>query len=249
MRDNCGNRPGHSAHCRCASCGAEHEGTPLLAMENVWFGRDRRMVLSDINITVDYGDFVAITGPNGGGKTTLLRLILGLLKPQRGSIRFYDKQGAALRKPVFGYLPQKNTVDSMFPITVREVVASGLLTAGSLTEQQRAERVEQALETVAMAEMAARPIGRLSGGQLQRSMLARAIVMRPEVLVLDEPLSYIDLKFEHKLYDILAEQAQHSTVLMVNHQMSPIGALANRHVIVDHTLEECTARVHYQPEA
>lgn len=240
---------GHSLHCRCGSCEHHPGGSrPLLSLIDVSFAREERQVLSDVNLTVDSGDFVAITGPNGGGKTTLLRLILGLLKPDRGKICFYDTSGKETPAlPAFGYLPQKNSVDALFPITVREVVESGLL-CEHLSAQEQEERVAQALETVVLSHLASRPIGRLSGGQLQRAMLARAIVRRPSVLVLDEPLSYIDLAFEQKLYDILEAESHHSTVLLVSHQMSRVGALANRHIIIDHTLDECTAHIHYLPE-
>lgn len=241
---------GHSEHCRCSHC--EPHGVPgaapLIVLNGVSFLREGRPVLADVNFTVDYGDFIAITGPNGGGKTTLLRLILGLLRPHSGCICFYDRAGKACASPSFGYLPQKNSVDALFPITVHEVVESGLLCEKALSKSDRSERVAQALETVVLADLAERPIGRLSGGQLQRAMLARAIVRQPDVLVLDEPLSYIDLKFEDRLYYILQEQARHSTVLMVSHQMSRLGSLANRHILVDHALDECTARIHFHPE-
>lgn len=217
-------------------------------MENVSFSRDELPVLSDVNFTVDYGDFIAITGPNGGGKSTLLRLLLGLLKPDSGSITFFGTDGNPTRRlPSFGYLPQKNSVDSLFPITVKEVVECGLL-CENMSKAERAERVAEALHTVFMSDLAARPIGQLSGGQLQRAMLARAIVKKPQVLVLDEPLSYVDLTFEARLVDIMAEISRNSTVLMVNHQMSRIGSLANRHILVDHILEECPAHIHYHAE-
>lgn len=211
--------------------------------------RDSRVILDDVNFTVDRGDFLAITGPNGGGKTTLLRLILGLLTPRKGKIVYYDEQGKEMTRDAFrpGYLPQKNSVDSHFPITVGEVIASGLLSVKNLDKAEKQSRVEDALKLVELVDLASRPIGRLSGGQLQRALLGRAIVARPHVLILDEPLSYLDRHFEEQLYRILSQIADKSTVLLVSHQISKIDALANRHVIVDHALTECTHRHHYKP--
>ena len=204
------------------------------------------MVLDDVNFTVDRGDFIAVTGPNGGGKTTLLRLMLGLLKPSAGEIIFYDHEGNPARQaPRYGYLPQKNSVDAHFPITVREVVASGLLADRSTPDSVKAERVREVLDMIELSELATRPIGRLSGGQLQRALFGRALVSKSEVLVLDEPLSYIDKHFEQRLYSIIDSIARHSTVILVSHEMSAIGAMANRHIIVDGSLRECTAEHHY----
>ena len=134
------NSPGHSSPCLCSACDHEHSHhrKPLLSLCDVYFNREDREVLSDINFTVDTGDFIAITGPNGGGKTTLLRIILRLLTPSRGKIVFYDADGKATTTPPrFGYLPQKNSVDAHFPITVREVVASGLLTYPNLSKTEK----------------------------------------------------------------------------------------------------------------
>ena len=207
--------------------------------------REKRVILTNVNFTVDVGDFIAITGPNGGGKTTLLRLILGLLKPTEGSVVFCDENGEPCLPPSIGYLPQKNSVDSHFPITVREVVSSGLLSQKGMDKNQIAERVKELISTVGLTELVDRPIGALSGGQLQRALFARAIARRPKLLVLDEPLSYLDKTFEKRLYKIVAEIAKDTTILLVSHEMSEIGIMANRHIIIDNKLEECTALHHY----
>lgn len=242
------NSPGHNSTCRCSACAGEHGSNrrPLLSLLDLTFRRENRVVLNDVNFTVDYGDFIAITGPNGGGKTTLLRLILGLLKPTQGKICYFAPDGSRLQsRPAFGYLPQKNSVDSHFPITVEEVVSSGLLAHKELSEAEKAERVRQTLECIGLPEYASNPIGNLSGGQLQRVLFGRAIVSRPPVLVLDEPLSYIDKNFEKQLYSIVSELSKHTTIMLVSHEMSEIAGMANRHIIVDRTLHECTARHHY----
>lgn len=204
-----------------------------------------KIVLDDVNFTIDRGDFVAITGPNGGGKTTLLRIILSLVKPDRGYIVHYDSDGKACTSaPPPGYLPQKNSVDSRFPITVREVVESGLLEK-KINRSLRDARVEEVLKLIDLQAFAASPIGNLSGGQLQRALFGRAIAGKPSVLILDEPLNYIDRNFEGMLYDIVAEIAKNTTILLVSHQMNKIAGMANRHIIVDHTLQECTHSRHY----
>ncbi len=243
--------PGHSDPCRCAACtgGDVAEHSPLLSLCGLSFRRDDRLILDNVDFTVDYGDFIAITGPNGGGKTTLLRLILGLLKPSEGNIVFYTRDGKPTSTPpAFGYLPQKNAVDSHFPITVREVVWSGLLSEKGWSKEKKAEAVEDAILLLGLENLADRPIGRLSGGQFQRALLARAIVREPGVLVLDEPLSYLDKFFEERLYRIIEDISRRSTILLVSHEMSRIAGMACRHIIVDHTLSECTASCHFRPE-
>lgn len=218
----------------------------LIELRDLSFRREERVILDHVNLTVNRGDFMAITGPNGGGKTTLLRLILRLLKPDSGRIIFYDTEGRpTAAAPKFGYLPQKNSVDSHFPITVREVVSSGLLSDNTLSKDEKEVRVDEALALIGLEDLATRPIGKLSGGQLQRVLFGRAIVSRPPILVLDEPLSYLDKHFESHLYKIVAELAKHTTILLVSHEMSEIGAMANRHIIVDGSLHECTAAHHY----
>lgn len=240
--------PGHSEPCRCAACSGNSCRPPLIQLQDIEFIRDDRHILSDINMTVDRGDFVAITGPNGGGKTTLLRLILGLARPTAGKVIYYDENRKPVSSlPVPGYLPQKNTVDSHFPITVKQVIASGLLALKGCDKTRKEELIERALRLTVLEELADRPIGRLSGGQLQRTLFGRAIVSEPPVIILDEPLSYIDLNFESKLYDIIHELSRKATILLVSHQMDQIGAMANRHIIVDHTLRECTHTHHYCP--
>lgn len=211
----------------------------LLRVTDVSFKRDSRDILSEINLDVMRGDFVAITGPNGGGKTTLLRIILGLIKPTTGSVEFVGKRSS------IGYLPQKNMIDSQFPITVHEVVESGLLGCKGMTKAEKESEVRDTLKKIELSEFADRPIGRLSGGQLQRVLLGRAIISSPSLLVLDEPLSYIDKHFETHIYRLLAEIAGRCTILLVSHEMTTIATMANRHLIVDRTVTECSASRHY----
>ncbi len=205
----------------------------LIELRGVDFVRGQRTILSGVNLTIRRGDFVAVTGPNGGGKTTLMRLILGLLKPTRGTV--VRRQ----RKVRVSYLPQKNAIDSQFPITVREVIASGLV------EPDKEGLVDRMLREVELVEHASKPIGVLSGGQQQRALLGRALISNPEMLVLDEPLSYVDKHFEERIYDIIRRLASKTTIILVSHEITTVAAIANRHIIVDRTLTVCSSAHHF----
>lgn len=208
----------------------------LLTLSDVSMVRGKRTVLRGVNLTVRRGDFIAVTGPNGGGKTSLMRIILELLKPTGGSVEYLEK---GLR---VSYLPQKNNIDSSYPISAREVIASGLL---GLKADKPDEIVNRALEEVELTEHADKPIGALSGGQQQRTLLARAIVSRPELLVLDEPLSYVDKHFEEKIYELIGRIAGHTTIILVSHEITRVASMANRHLIVDGVITECLSAHHF----
>lgn len=216
----------------------------LIRIADVSMRRDDRLILDGINLDVAQGDFIAVTGPNGGGKTTLLRILLKLIKPTSGSVRYYIDGVETTRLPI-GYLPQKNMIDSHFPISVGDVIASGLMQRRDLSKADKTAMIDEVLSLVGMDDYSRRPIGRLSGGQLQRTLLARAIVSQPRVLVLDEPLSYLDKRFEHHFYDILESIAQNTTIVLVSHEMTGIARMANRHFIVDCTLSQCSTHHHY----
>lgn len=206
--------------------------------------------LSGINLDIFKGDFLAISGPNGGGKTTLLRVILRLLRPSSGRVVYRDATGAEVKTLHIGYLPQKSAIDVKFPITVREVILSGLLkNIWHRAGRRDASRLEQIVKLTDTGGFLDRPIGTLSGGQLQRTLLARAIISNPDIIVLDEPLSYVDKRFERQIYGIIEELAQRTTIILVSHEMSIISGMANRHIIVDRSLEHCHALHHYIPSS
>lgn len=219
----------------------------IIELKDIVVRYDDSVVLDNVSLTVDEGDFLAITGPNGGGKTTLLRVILRLLPPTSGEV-VYRSAGVAVKRLPIGYLPQKNMIDLKFPVTVDDVIASGLL-SGFFHKRTKseAEKIEEIVSLVGVEEYRRRPIGSLSGGQLQRTLLGRALISDPKVLVLDEPLSYVDKRFEHQIYGIIEDLSKHTTIILVSHEMSVISGMANRHIIVDHGLHECSAEHHYVP--
>ena len=216
----------------------------MIELNSVAMQWDNHVALQNVTLSINEGDFVAITGPNGGGKTTLLRLILRLIKPTSGVV-VYRSGGKVVDNLEIGYLPQKNQIDSRFPITVEEVVSLGLMSQSGLSKQERRERVAKTIALMGLENQSKRLIGELSGGQLQRTLLGRAIVSNPRVLVLDEPLSYVDKAFEGRLYEIIAQLAQRTTIILVSHEMTRIATMANRHIIIDRTLHECSAEHHY----
>ena len=192
---------------------------PLLKVEDLDFAYEQQSVLTNISLTVYDRDYIGIIGPNGGGKTTLIKLILGLLKPQRGSVNY------TIERSDIGYLPQGNHVDESFPITVREVVASGLehgLIFGRGLRKNETIKVREILDRVGLTSLSKRSIGELSGGEFQRAMLARAIISNPRLLVLDEPDTHVDNRFEMELYTLLKDLNEYMAILLVSHDIGTI---------------------------
>lgn len=214
----------------------------LIEIEHVTAAYGNKTVLRDISLTVWKDDFLGIIGPNGGGKTTLLKVILGLLQPVSGSISFYEggKEVPSLR---IGYLPQLNNIDRKFPISVREVVASGLASEKRLFHSYNAsqnERIDEVIGKMGLEDLAGRAIGELSGGQLQRVLLGRSIVSRPQILILDEPNSYVDKRFESHFYKLLEEINKESAVILVSHDIGTVLTMVKNIACVNETL-------HYHP--
>ena len=221
----------------------QHSGETLISLRHITKRWDKKTVLNDINFDVNQGDFIAITGPKGGGKTTMQRILLRLLKPTEGKVAYFH-DGHEVGSLSIGYLPQKNMIDSHFPISVKEVIGSGL-TGEKLDRTQLGKRVEEVTLLMGLKSHSDESIGSLSGGQLQRALLGRAIISRPSLLILDEPLSYLDKQFEHYLYDLVAELSLSTTIMLVSHEMSTISGMANRHFIIDHSLTECHSAHHH----
>ena len=213
---------------------------PILVADSLELGYDEEpSVLSDISFTLYRHDFVGISGPNGAGKTTFVRALLGLLKPRAGKVTYLSATGEEVPRLNVGYMPQQNVLDRTFPIAVSEVVRSGLYgSAQKLGGKKNDELVHQALEQVGLQDFSSRLIGKLSGGQLQRVLLARALVSAPEWLVLDEPTTFVDRSFEDSLNRLLPQLQQHSTIVMVSHNLPQLRALASRIIHVNHALTE-----------
>ena len=190
-------------------------------------GYNGEMVLQDINFTIYDGDFIGLIGPNGGGKTTLLKIILGLLPPQKGSITVMGKSPQEGRRHI-GYVPQFAEFDSDFPISVRDVVRMGRLNQRKILKPftaDDAEIVEQRLEWVDMLDHKERSMRELSGGQRQRIYIARALSTKPAILMLDEPTNSVDYESRTKIYDLLHRiNEQGVTILMVSHDLNVISS-------------------------
>lgn len=210
----------------------------LIELQDITAAYGNKTVLQDVSLAVYENDFLGIIGPNGGGKTTLLKVILGLLTPVSGAIRFY-KEEKAVSSLKIGYLPQLNNIDKKFPISVREVIASGLAAEKpvfrSFNNKQQ-ERVEEVLVLMGLEELSGRAIGELSGGQLQRVLLGRSIVSRPQVLILDEPNSYVDKRFESRFYQLLEEINKESAIILVSHDIGTVLAMVKNIACVNETL-------------
>ncbi len=215
----------------------------LITLRQFSVGYDQQeYVLEDVDLTIHTGDFIAVVGPNGGGKTTLVKSLLQLLKPATGQIAYYI-DGKAVDSIEVGYLPQRNQIDTDFPITVCEVVKAGMLSSSNWGWRNRAtirKRVDEVLSQVGMLDYRSRPIGALSGGQLQRVLLARAIVNKPRFIVLDEPNSYLDKQFESQLYPLLQLLNREATLLIVSHEAHSLMPYINRCLRVDHGVYEET---------
>lgn len=214
-------------------------GNKLIELTNVSAGYDSKVVLHDVNLTIYERDFLGIIGPNGGGKTTLIKLILGLIKPTKGNIHFFH-DSKQVDKITMGYLPQYNAIDKKFPISVYEVILSGLSSKkpliGKFTKEQHV-KVKEIIGKMGLEGLEKRAIGQLSGGQLQRALLGRAIVSDPDVVILDEPSTYIDRRTETKLYEILEEINHERAIILVSHDIGTVLQEVKTIACVNETLD------------
>ncbi|WP_321429204.1 ABC transporter ATP-binding protein [uncultured Methanolobus sp.] len=202
----------------------------VIDLKDIWVSYGGVTVLESVNLTVKDKDFLAIIGPNGGGKSTLLKVILGLIRPDKGSVNLLGGRPAKTRKDV-GYVPQYHSSNLDFPITVWDVVLMGRLShKGPLqryTEDDRNAATE-ALKTVGMLDLKDRQIGELSGGQKQRVFIARSLVTKPKLLILDEPSTGIDSRMQKEFYELLNKLKSEIAIVMVTHDISAISVYVDK---------------------
>lgn len=217
----------------------EGRGEALLSLRGIAAAYDNNTVLHDVDLDVYRNDFLGIIGPNGGGKTTLIKVILGLHPSTAGTIQFFNN-GKPVENLAMGYLPQYNSIDKKFPICVEEVILSGLSSGKSLFSRFTKEQKEKAQQTIirmGLEGLEKRPIGQLSGGQLQRALLGRAIISDPEILILDEPSTYIDKQFEARLYELLTEINKDCAIILVSHDIGTVLQNVKSIACVNETLD------------
>jgi zinc transport system ATP-binding protein len=210
----------------------------VITVEDITFAYNRIPVLEDVSFDVQRGEFLGLVGPNGGGKSTLLKIILGLLKPRKGRVSVLGKTPEKGRRSI-GYVPQHTSFKREFPITVEETVLLGLLgktrpwfgySAAELALAQ------QAMEEAQILDLKARQLGTLSGGQFQRVLIARSLIADPEILILDEPTANIDLRVEENIFDLLKQLNRRATIIVVSHDVGFISEYVTRVACLNKTL-------------
>ena len=212
----------------------------LLDMQSLSASYGNNTVLENVNFTIHDSDYIGVIGPNGGGKTTLLKIILGLLKPVNGKLIFNTE---IINRSAIGYLPQISTGDINYPVNVLDIVLSGLMIHKSAFSRMTAKdnnKAEEIIESLGLKKIAKTPLNELSGGQLQRVFLARAIIGNPKLLLLDEPGNFVDSSFENDFYEHLRELNKRMAILMVSHDVGTISSYIKSFACVNRKL-------HYHP--
>jgi zinc transport system ATP-binding protein len=214
----------------------------LLEMNSVSISYGSNVALEDADLKVFDNDFIGVIGPNGGGKTTLLKVILGLVKPCKGELEFNHE---LLGNNNIGYLPQMSTGDNNFPVTVKDVILSGLMMRKGLISMMTLpdkKKAGQVIEELGLAELADSSLSELSGGQLQRVFLGRAVIGDPRLLLLDEPGNFVDTNFENDFYEKLRVLNNRMAIMMVSHDVGTISAHIKSFACVNRHL-------HYHPSS
>ncbi len=220
------------------------EKFPVIDIDHVTFGYTELPIVEDVNLTIDLGEKLCIVGPNGGGKTTLIKLILGLLEPDRGRIHVLGKTPHQASREI-GYVPQYAHYDPNFPVTVFDVVLMGRLVGSRLGGYSKKDRLAaiRALEDMKLGEVAGSLFSEISGGQQQRVLIARALATNSKLLIMDEPTANIDTESEQYLFRLLADTNHRRTILMITHEIGVAAGLfesiicVNRKVVVHPTSE------------
>lgn len=210
----------------------------ILEIKSIFAGYNENIVLKDINLTVFDKDFLGLIGPNGGGKTTLIKTILGLLKPISGTIEYFNDKGRNI-KQLFGYLPQFNMVDINFPIKVIDVILSGLIGSKGIFERytkNERKKAEMILEKMGILEFKNKHIMELSGGQLQRVYLGRSIISSPKLLILDEPNTFIDKNFSIDFYNMLKDLNKEMAIILSSHDLGIVSSYVKNIACINSSL-------------
>jgi zinc transport system ATP-binding protein len=212
----------------------------LFEMHSLSASYGANTVLLDVNFKVNENDFIGVIGPNGGGKTTLLKVILGLLKPAKGTLVFNE---TLLDGNSIGYLPQLSTGDANYPVTVTDIVLSGLMMGKSIFSGMSSSdklKAHKVIEELGLTGMSKSNLNELSGGQIQRVFLGRAIIGNPRLLLLDEPGNFVDTTFENDFYEKLKDLNKRMAILMVSHDIGTISSHIKSFACVNRSL-------HYHP--
>lgn len=212
---------------------------PAICIRNLYFSYQKEPVLEQVNLDIYEKEFVSVVGPNGGGKTTLLKLILGLLQPQRGSILIFGEKSEKQREKI-GYVPQHAQLDLSFPATVLEVVLMGLVHKRqwfSFSQPARRKAMDS-LATVGLADFSKELFCHLSGGQRQRVLIARALVSQPKILLFDEPTAHVDTVAEKNLMDLLKQISKELTVVLVSHDLGFVSQYVDTVVCVNRMVQK-----------
>ncbi len=202
----------------------------VVRLEDVWVQYNGVPILEGINLAIEQDDFLGIIGPNGGGKTTLLKIILGLISPSRGKVSVLGKPPEKSRSKI-GYVPQHNLFDRDFPINVGDVVLMGRYGKSGLFRRYSSEdrrATQDALQTVGMLDYKERQMGKLSGGELQRIFIARALVAEPKLLLLDEPTASVDPAMQTEFYELLEKLKKQMAIVLVSHDISAISIYVDK---------------------
>lgn len=210
----------------------------VVKLEDVWVFYDGMPALEGVNLSINQGDFLGIIGPNGGGKTTLLKVILGLVKPSRGRVKVLGTSPDRGRRSV-GYVSQYSLFDRDFPISVWDVVLMGRLErAGLFKRYGEGDRTAaiQTLQTVGMLDLKDQQIGKLSGGQLQRVFIARALLTEPRLLLLDEPMASVDTVMQTEFYELLERLKQRMAIVLVSHDIGAVSVYVDKIACLNHQL-------------
>ena len=210
----------------------------IITLDQVWAGYGSNPILEDINLVVQELDFIGIIGPNGGGKTTLLKVLLGLIQPLKGEVKILDLPVRLGRRYV-GYVPQLLEFDRDFPIRVEDVVRMGRLRKSRLLKRYNHKDeiiVTRSLEQVGMLKLRSRSIGELSGGERQRVYIARALASEPRILLLDEPTANVDSKVQKSIYELLRELNQFMTIIMISHDLGAVSSYVKTVACLNHRL-------------